>query len=154
MLCSTCTKHSHSNMERLHHMALKHPLRHRRLYYAPNWNDRCCSPGTQTHLGHGPGHFQELGSILCPDEELCMDHLRSWVRTGKNSDCKVDGAHRQTGGRCTMPGLSGTLTGDADASWGSGCLPRLQPWWKRPVKDTEKRIRPANREDMKRSWWR
>ena len=23
------------------------------------------------------GHFQELGSILSPDEELCMDHLRS-----------------------------------------------------------------------------
>lgn len=35
------------------------------------------SLGTQTHLGHGMAIFQELGSILSPDEELCMDHLRS-----------------------------------------------------------------------------
>ena len=77
-------------------------------------------------------------------------HLVSWWRAlygppalvdpdGQTSDCKVDGAHRQTGARCTMPGLSGTLTGDA--SWGSGCPPRPPPWRKRPVKDTEWRTR-------------
>lgn len=49
----------------------------------------------KTHLGH----FQEFGSILSADEELCMDHLRTRFSASKNCDCKLDGAHTQRGRR-------------------------------------------------------
>lgn len=54
------------------------PLYHRRLhYYAPNWNWLLLYSGHTNPSWPWHGHFQELGSILSPDEELCMDHLRS-----------------------------------------------------------------------------
>lgn len=47
----------------------------RLCYHAPNWNECCCSVSTQIHSGYSTGVFR--GFISCPDEELCMDHLRS-----------------------------------------------------------------------------
>lgn len=39
--------------------------------------DYCIALGTQAHPGHGMVIFRSWNSILSPDEELCMDRLRS-----------------------------------------------------------------------------
>lgn len=81
-------------------MTLKHLCFKALCYHAPNWNQRC-SLSTQTHSGQSRAIFR--GSISSPDEELCMDHLRSgsgkqklWLRGGWSADVRGEGSGMST----------------------------------------------------------